>query len=84
MELANVADNLGGLLLNEDRYAEAETLLQQSVGLLEKLAGESPDNPMYQQNLAGGRNNLGLLLSATGRPGEAEQAFRQAPTFCNN
>ena len=50
--MANVDDNLGGLLLVEGRYAEAEKLLRQSLGLLEEMAKTSSE-PAYQQNLRG-------------------------------
>jgi tetratricopeptide (TPR) repeat protein len=43
-----------------------------------QLAAEFPTRPDYRQELATSHNNLGLLLRATGRPQEAEAAFRQA------
>jgi tetratricopeptide (TPR) repeat protein len=52
--------------------------VSQALALQEKLAAEFPAVPSYRQGLALSHNNLGILLRDTGRPREAEEAYRRA------
>jgi serine/threonine protein kinase len=81
-ELATSCLDLGFLLMNTARLAEGETVTRKAVGISAQLTAEFPDEPAYQDRLAGSYHNLGLILSGImgGRPRqpEAEEAFRQA------
>jgi tetratricopeptide (TPR) repeat protein len=71
--LAGAATALGidGLTAAEDSWQEA-------LASWGRLAAKFPARPAYRQGLAASHNNLGVLLSATGRLQEAEAAYRDA------
>src|SRR5262249_39258940 len=56
----------------------AEAAVREAIGLLRQLADDFPALPDYRLALAKGLHNLGLLLKQGGRPGPAEDAYRQA------
>jgi tetratricopeptide (TPR) repeat protein len=90
-QLARASYNLGGLLDATGRPVAAEAPLRQAQALYEKLlAGSRPnalrgpaqganeDHPGFRPELAATLNALALVLLATGRAPQAQQAYRQA------
>ena len=67
-----------GNLWREAKPAEAEACYQQARALGEQLMAQSPHVPFFREELAATYNNLGILLQATGRVLEAEDAYRRA------
>jgi tetratricopeptide (TPR) repeat protein len=78
MELAGSHNNLGVLLENLGKRAEAETAYHNARKILKPLVADFPTVPNYRHYLANIHNNLGLLLRTTGQPAKAETAFRDA------
>jgi tetratricopeptide (TPR) repeat protein len=76
--LADSHGNLGELLADRERWAEAEAEYRAALALDEKLAAEFPALPAYQSDLALNHNNLGMALRALKRPAEAAAEFREA------
>ena len=62
------------------RIHEAEDYALGALKIRQELMGTSGDNPRIRQELADSYNNLGDLLSCSGRRDEAEEAFRSAPS----
>jgi eukaryotic-like serine/threonine-protein kinase len=79
-ELGQTLENLGRLHRDTDPAA-AQKDYAEAVRVADKLANDFPATPGYRQDLAAALNNLGLLLLATGRSGEADQAFVRALTL---
>jgi tetratricopeptide (TPR) repeat protein len=60
------------------KHVETEAALRRALTILEKLAADSPDVPLYSQSLANNQCNLGIVLAGLGKRVEAESAFRDA------
>ena len=71
-------NNLGNLLRDVGREAEAEQVYRRSVEISEKLFQENPENVQIGDGLGGGLTNLGTLLRDAGREAEAEQVSRRS------
>ena len=76
--LATVYDNLGLVANDLGQAHEAVGFLRKSVTVQEALAAANPNSTIYRQQLAGRRNSLGKVLTANGRPGDAEVEYRRA------
>jgi tetratricopeptide (TPR) repeat protein len=76
--LGNHHHNLGLLLKNTGKPAEAEAEYRKAQAIFQKLADASPDVNVFRANLAECHYNLGDLLSATGKPAEAVADYRKA------
>ena len=72
-ELAATQVELGNLLRHARRSGEAKEAYGQAIGLFAELAEQSALEADYHYDLAGARNNLGLLLAALKQPEEALQ-----------
>jgi tetratricopeptide (TPR) repeat protein len=70
--------NLGLLLKDLAKRAEAEKEYRQALVIQERLVADFPTVPAYRQEVAGTHNNLGLLLADSGKPTEAETEYRRA------
>ena len=76
---------MGAILLDTQSYSKAETLLRDSVALLDKLCGNAEDqtsaspsqNRTAQLLLATAKNNLALCLKSKGSYEEAEELYRE-------
>jgi tetratricopeptide (TPR) repeat protein len=62
----------------QGRHPDDETAYRQAVQMQEALVATARDQPEGRRKLARYLNNLGLLLAATGRSGEAEADYREA------
>src|SRR5262249_33226377 len=60
------------------RAAKAEASYLAAIGILEKLAGRHGEVDAYQNLLAGCHHNLGYLYAQTGKPDQAQAAYRRA------
>jgi tetratricopeptide (TPR) repeat protein len=78
LELARSHNNLGNLLRDLGKRAEAETAYRHAAVIQEKLAADFPAVPQYRLELAGSHNNVGILLADLGKRSEAEVAYRRA------
>jgi serine/threonine-protein kinase len=73
--------NLGHLLDATERPAEAEVAYRKALAIRDQLAHDFPavpESPEYRRSMASSQASLAKVLYATGRPKEAEQAFRKA------
>jgi hypothetical protein len=70
--VATSLNNLGDLLSDTGRMAEAEGALRESLDIRRSLAG--PEPAAFLPDVATSLNNLGALLYAPGRVAEAEGA----------
>jgi serine/threonine protein kinase len=61
---------------------EAERALRCAVRLCEDLLAEFPDEARYRTDLLMSAENLGYVLSASGRHEEAEKSFREITATC--
>ena len=61
-ELARVYNDLGNLLIQEDRFSEAQELYQRAIGIHETLMKKDPGNREYKQELATFNNNFTMLF----------------------
>jgi eukaryotic-like serine/threonine-protein kinase len=75
---ATYQNNLGNLLRNMSRRAEAEVEYCASLALREKLAADFPTIPHYRVDLGGSYCNLGNLLTVNGRASDALAFFDKA------
>ena len=57
---------------------EAEAEYRKAMAIGQKLADDNPAVTGFRSDLANSHNNLGILLSDTGKPSEAEAEFRKA------
>src|SRR5439155_21347659 len=76
--LAHSLTNLSIQSRKQGKLKEADELVRESLALYEGLAAERPFPFSIQYGLARTRSSLGTVLAATGRPVEAEQAYRDA------
>ena len=76
--LAASHNNLGKLLSNTGKPAEAEAECRKALEIQQKLIGDHPAVTEFRSSLADSHFNLGILLSNTGKPAEAEAEFRKA------
>jgi serine/threonine protein kinase/Flp pilus assembly protein TadD len=76
-DLAKLQRDLGSLLFQIGRTREAEGLFRRALKLLDNPAVESA-GPASRAQLVNTLHTLGGLLAATGRPADAEKAYRQA------
>jgi tetratricopeptide (TPR) repeat protein len=76
--LAGSSGNLGNVLRDLGKRAEAEVAYRRALALQEQLVADFPALPEHRQGLARSYNNLGPVLVNLGRSAEAEAAFRQA------
>ena len=76
--LACFSNQLGGVLIDGGRFAEAEPLIDRSRRLRDRKHLEFPDEILSKTGSARTYNNWGRLLSQTGRAGEAKAAFERA------
>jgi serine/threonine protein kinase/tetratricopeptide (TPR) repeat protein len=72
---------MGIIRQNLGQLAEAGAAYPRGQKLLRELITEFPSSPQYRRDLAGSCNNLGNLLTLTGRHREAESAYREALAF---
>jgi tetratricopeptide (TPR) repeat protein len=77
-DLACTLHNLGNLLRDGRRWAEAEPICREAVALQEKLVAAAPGCASYREELARDYGSLGSLLRDTDRPREAETTYRAA------
>ena len=70
--------NLGILLGETGKPAEAEAEYRKALALWQKLADDNPAVTEFRSGLAESHGCLGALLSKTGKPAEAEAEFRKA------
>jgi tetratricopeptide (TPR) repeat protein len=62
----------------QGRHTEDETFYREALELQESLVASSRENPAFRRKLARYLDNLGKLLTSTGRLDEAEAAYREA------
>jgi tetratricopeptide (TPR) repeat protein len=70
--------NIGVLLEESGKPAEALETHRKALAIRQKLAGDNPSITQFQTELAGIHNNIGIVLSRMGKPAEALEAYRQA------
>ena len=74
--------NLGGLLAEQSRAAEAELILRRGIALNADLTAKQPGDVQVRLDLAKCRNNLGYLLLESGQTEGAIAELEQAqPEF---
>ncbi|MCX9026073.1 MAG: tetratricopeptide repeat protein [Candidatus Methanoperedens sp.] len=76
--LSTILDTIGNVLRLSGVYDKAKLRYEDALKILEKLLECSPDNILYQSNVAGILNNFGALLMDMGRNEEAEQRFEKS------
>src|SRR5262249_37429052 len=74
-------DGLVNLLRADGRHQEAEKMIHQAIDFYTKVAASQPN---FRQELARPYANLARVLRDARKPKEAEQAFRQACTYCQD
>ncbi len=77
LDLAQSHTNLGVLLADQGKWAEAEQQYQKGLAIQEKLAADFPVVPEYRWYLSGSHNNLGALLADLGKRAEAQEHFKK-------
>jgi tetratricopeptide (TPR) repeat protein len=70
--------NLGVLLTNLSKWPEAEEHYRSALAICEKLAVNFPTVPAHQVEVGGLSCNLGILVSASGRPSDSLVWFDKA------
>src|SRR5207253_835785 len=70
--------NLGLLLQELGRRADAEAAYRRAIELQEALARAFPAVPAYRGDLAHSQSNLGNVLNEADRRTDAEAAYRRA------
>jgi tetratricopeptide (TPR) repeat protein len=79
LELSRTLNNLGLLLMETGKYAEAETALNGAISHLQNLAKDANPKPAHLCDLGRSHINLGVLLRRQPqRTAEAESAYREA------
>ena len=76
--LARSRSNLGELLRQQGKYAQAEKLFDQAVKVQQEQLKKFPDVPRCRQHLAGSYQGLGIVLAELGREDESEATFEQS------
>ena len=71
-------NNIGVVLRETGKPAEALAAYEQARAILERLARENPTVTEFQADLAESHNNIGLCSRDTGKPAEALAAYEQA------
>jgi tetratricopeptide (TPR) repeat protein len=77
-DLARSLGELGNFLKNAGKVREAADAFRNASQNWHALATSSPGSISYLKNLADTSNNLGIALAGTGRPDDAELAYRKA------
>lgn len=77
LEVGRAYFSLADLTAQTDSQAKAIGYGQQAQAIFTKLSREHPDEHLYQEHLASGYHNLGVLYDSVGRPEDAERAFKQ-------
>jgi tetratricopeptide (TPR) repeat protein len=72
LETASTMNNLGYILMQRDKPADAETMLREAVA----MHGRLPDNEYVERSLAW--NNLAKVFQLEGKLAEAESTHREA------
>jgi tetratricopeptide (TPR) repeat protein/tRNA A-37 threonylcarbamoyl transferase component Bud32 len=70
--------DIGVLLEESGKPAEALTAHRRALAIRQKLADANPSVTQFQAELAGAHNNIGIVLSQMGKPAEALAAYRHA------
>ena len=76
--LADSHNDLGDLLSETGKPAEAEVEFRKAMAIQQKLADDNPAVTEFRSVLAYSHINLGNLLSHMGKPAEAEAEYRKA------
>ena len=76
--LGTALNNLGVLLRDASRVAEAERAYRRAVEICEALWAANPENVDIANGLGTALNNLSDLLSDAGREAEAERTYRRS------
>jgi tetratricopeptide (TPR) repeat protein len=76
--LARNHHNLGQLLRNAGRSADAENSYRRAIAIWAKLANEHPQQRAYRQHLAYAHWDLAAVVTAQKRLPQAEEIYRQA------
>ena len=76
-DLARSYLNLGNLLRDLGKRAEAGDEYRKGMAIQQKLAADFPTVPKHRADLAASRTNLGSLLKGLGKPAEAEDEYRK-------
>jgi serine/threonine protein kinase len=69
--------NLGTLLANQRRHAEAADACRQAIPFFEKAAEQSPSLPWLHVGVCEALEQLAAAVDAQGRPQEAEESYRR-------
>ncbi len=77
-ELANNHLDLGILLSQTGRAAEAEAEERNAIALYQKLSDDNPNAPGHKVGLAGALYYLGDVIRALGRLAEAREDYERA------
>jgi tetratricopeptide (TPR) repeat protein len=77
-DLAAGIDNLGAVLSDLGKVAEAEKAFRDAIDLAEQLLLDFPEVTSVRQELVGRYSNLGTALSSAGRLEDAEAVLRRA------
>jgi tetratricopeptide (TPR) repeat protein len=77
-DLARSHNNLGALLAERGKRAEAEAALRQALSIQEKLAADFPTVPQYRIHLGGSQVNFGNLLRDNHQPQQALDWYGKA------
>lgn len=83
-ELARAYNNLGNLLMGDDKLPEARDLFQHAIQIHERLVKSGPSNREYKQELAAFNNNLAILLMDQRRFDLADKSNREALDFMDD
>ena len=77
-QLADIHHNIGFLLSQTGKSADAITAYESSRAINQKLADANPAVTQFQSRVAWNRNNIGLVQAAAGHPAEALESYRSA------
>jgi predicted RNA polymerase sigma factor len=76
--LAHSHNNLGGLLSQMGRAAEAEAEYRRALEIRAKLAADNPKVPGHRNDMASGHTNRSVLFLRLGQPAEARDGCDRA------
>jgi tetratricopeptide (TPR) repeat protein len=77
-DLATSHNNIGNLLSETGKPAEALKASESALAIRRKLADDQPTVTRFLSDLTTSHSNIGLLLNATGKPAEALKAYESA------